>query len=107
MWTERKRQHEKKIIQLGEINQKVKAKEGRLKRYRQRVKQYRQDRTFENNEGKFYQQLGGSDMKTSQQTDTKETEKFWTKIWQPKKHNERAEWVNNITRELEGLEEGP
>ena len=24
-----------------------------------------------------------------------------------KKHNERAEWVNNIARELEELEEGP
>ena len=29
-------------VQLEEINQKVLAKEGRLKRYRQRVKQYRQ-----------------------------------------------------------------
>ena len=41
---------EKIIIQLDEINQKVQAKEGRLKRYRQRVKQYRQSRTFQNNE---------------------------------------------------------
>ena len=24
-----------------------------------------------------------------------------------KKHNENAEWINNITRELEGLEDGP
>ena len=24
-----------------------------------------------------------------------------------KKHNEKAEWINNITRELEGLEESP
>ncbi len=22
-----------------------------------------------------------------------ETEQFWTKIWQPKKHNEKAEWI--------------
>ena len=51
-------------VQLVEINQKVLAKEGRLKRYRQRVKQCRQNRTFQNNERKFYQQLGGSEMKT-------------------------------------------
>ena len=38
----KKRRQEKKIaIQLEEINQKVLAKEGRLKRYRQRLKQYR------------------------------------------------------------------
>ena len=24
-----------------------------------------------------------------------------------KKHNEKAEWINNMTKELEGLEEGP
>ena len=36
-----------------------------------------------------------------------ETEQFWTKIWQPKEHNEKAEWISNMTRELKGLEEGP
>ena len=45
--TERKKQHKKKItIQFEEINQKVLAKERRLKRYRQKVKQYRQNRTL-------------------------------------------------------------
>ena len=91
---------EKITVQLEEINKKVLAKEGRLKRYRQKVKQYRQNRTFQNNKRKFYQQLGGHDTKTYQQPDAKETEQFWTKIWQPKKHND-------TTRQLEGLEEGP
>ena len=98
---------EKLRIQLEEIYQKVLAKEGRLKRYRQKIKQYRQNRTFQNNERKFYQQLGGDDNKTYQQPNAKETERFWTKIWQPKQHNEKSEWINHITRELEQLEEGP
>ena len=55
---------------------------------------------------KFYQQLG-DDNKTYEQPDARETQRFWTKIWQPKKHNEKAEWINNITRELEELKEGP
>ena len=75
---------EKITIQLEEINQEVLAKEGRLKMYRQRVKQYRQIRTFQNNERKFYQQLG-DDKKTYQQPDAKQTEWFWTKICQPTK----------------------
>ena len=41
--------------------------------------------------------------KTYQQPDVRETEQ----IWQPKKHNEKAEWINDMTREQEGLEEGP
>ena len=40
---------EKITVQLKEINQKVLAKEGRLKRYRQRIKQYRQNGTRKEN----------------------------------------------------------
>ena len=82
--------HEKLTIQLKEINQKVLAKEWRLKKYRQRVKQNRQNRTFQNNGRKFYQQLGGDYNKKYQQPDAKDTQRCWTKIWQPK----------NITRRL-------
>ena len=49
----------------------------------------------------------GYDTKTYQQLDSKETKQFWTKIWQPKKHKEKAEWINNMTKELEGIEESP
>ena len=70
---------QKITLKLEEINQKVVPKGGRLKGYRQRVKQCRQNRTFQN-ERKFYQQLGGDDTKTYQQPDAKETERFWTKI---------------------------
>ena len=51
--------------------------------------------------------MGGDDNKTSQQPNAKETERFWTKIWPPKRHNEKTEWINHIIRELEQLEEGP
>ena len=44
--------------------------------------------------------------KTYQQPDAKETEQFWTNIWKPKKHNEKVEWINNMTRELKGHVEG-
>ena len=80
------------------------AKEGRLKRHRKR--QYRQKRTFQNNEKKFYQHIGGNDMKTYQEQDARETEQFWSKIWQPREHNKKAEWISNKAK-LIGLEEGP
>ena len=67
---------EKITVQLEEINLKFLAKEGRLNIYRQRVKQYRQNRTFQNNERKFYQQLEGHDTKPYLQPDAKETEQF-------------------------------
>ena len=92
---------EKITIQPEEINQ----KEGRLKRYRQRIKQRRENRTLPNNEIKFYHQLGEY-TKTYQQLDTKETEQFLAKIWQPKKHNENIECIKNMTRELEVIDVG-
>ena len=64
----------KMTIQLEKMNQKVLAKEGRLKRYRERVKEYRQNRTFQNNERKFYQVGGG--IKTYQQPDAREAKQF-------------------------------
>ena len=79
--TKEKTAPEKLTRELEEINQKVLAKERRLKRYRQRVKQYRQNKTFQNNERNSYQQFGGEYNKTYQQPDEKETQRFWTKIW--------------------------
>ena len=46
-------------------------------------------------------------MKTYQKSDTRETEQFSTKIWLSREHNKKAEWIRNITKEFEGLEEGP
>ena len=62
-WNE-KRKAKQQTIQLEEINQKVEAKEGRLERFQNWVKQYRQNRTFQINKEKFYQQLAGECMKT-------------------------------------------
>ena len=99
---------EKPTIQLEEINQKVLAKEGRLTRYRHMVQQYRQNRTCQNNERKFYQKLGGDYNKTYQQPDAKQTQQFLDpNMATRKKHNEKAEWINNMKRELEGLVENP
>ena len=41
------------------LDQKVQAKEGKLKRYRDRTKQCGQNRTLQNSESKFSQQVGG------------------------------------------------
>ena len=54
-WNKKKEATQEKItIQLDETNQNVLEKEERFKRYPQRLKQYRQCRTFQNNEGRFY-----------------------------------------------------
>ena len=53
--------------------------------------------------GKIYQKIY---TKTYQQLDTREAKQFWGKIWQPREYNEKAERINNMGKELQGLEEG-
>ena len=94
-------------MRLEEINQKILMKEGRSKRYRDRIKQYNQNQTFQNNERKIYQQVGEEWTRTYKQPRVKEAKQFLSKIWEQKKHNRIAEWVNNIEKELQELTEGP
>ena len=81
-------------------------KEGRLKRYRQRVKQYRQtgnSKTMKENSISNWEE---STMKHTNNQMKKKPNDFGPKLWQQKKHYEKFEWINNITRKLERLEEG-
>ena len=32
---------------------------------------------------------------------------IWNQVWEHKEHNRNAEWINNMKKELQGLEEGP
>ena len=32
---------------------------------------------------------------------------FWCKEWQRKENNGKAEWINNMEKEVQGLEDGP
>ena len=90
-WDKKEKATQEKItIQHEKINQKVLEKEGWLKRYRQGVKQCRQNRTSQNKERKFYQQVGWDDTKTYQQPDAREAEQFWCKICQPRENNKKS-----------------
>ena len=92
---------------MEEVKQKISAIEGRLKRYRERTKQYKQNRTFQNNEKKFYEQINESKTNTSEPPNSTEAEKFWTDIWKRKEHNKKSKWISDIKNELMEIEEGP
>ena len=84
-WDKKEKATQEKItIQLEEINQKYTSERMKItnKRYRERVKQYRHNRTFQNNKRKFYEQVREDDSKIYLQPDAREAEQFWSKIWQ-------------------------
>ena len=80
-------QNEHKISQNGlttvkeEILQRIKDK-GKIKRYSDRINQYQQNRTFQNDKGKFYQQLNsGGQQETNDVPDAEAAKEFWEGIW--------------------------
>ena len=69
----------KQKIQFEEINKKVVAKEGRLKRYWDRIKQYRQYRTFQSNEKILWDINGSPNLgQTTRSRDSQQKKKKWT-----------------------------
>ena len=90
------------MIEFEAINQKVRAKEGRLNR----IKQYRQNRTFQNNERKFYEEVGGNATKTYPRLNASEPKQFLSKIWEHRAHNRKTECINDTQNELQGLKGG-
>ena len=70
------KQYTSLIIQVEEINQNIEAKEEELKRYWNRVMKRKPNRIFQNNERKFYHQVGGECTGTNQQANAKEGKQF-------------------------------
>ena len=101
-------QEKYKIKQKGiatvkeEISQRIKATVGKIKRYSDRINQYQQNRTFRNNQGKFYQDLnrGGKHVQNDV-PDLEAAKKFWEGIWGAEKvHNDSAEWLEQFRNEM-------
>ena len=67
------------------------AKEGKLKRYQDRDKQCKQNKTLENKEIKSYQQVDEECTRKNELPDAKETKQFWSVIWKKKRQNRKAE----------------
>ena len=87
---------------LETIRQRMIAKEGKLKRCRNRINQYNQNRTFQNNEGRFYQQLNGQiGGREPEKPNAEEAKQFWSDIWDnPKEHQSDAKWLKDLREEL-------
>ena len=86
-------------IVLEELKQRLQAKSKKIKRYEQRIEQFKINRMFQENQKKVYQQLNG---KTGnyEKPDAKDSKEFWSNIWDKEaKHNENAEWLEEVKQE--------
>ena len=83
-----------------ELKQRIRAKSSKVKRYQNRITQFRQNRLFQTDQGRFYQELNGV-KGDSVAPDSEESKKFWSEIWsQPGKHRKDAEWLRRLKDEV-------
>ena len=71
-----------------------------LRRYRDGTKQNYKNRTFQNNERKFYLKVGEESMKTVSQPDARGAKRFWSKVWKQRDHNKKDERESNIEKKV-------
>lgn len=86
-----------------EVQQRLVAIGAKLERYDNRTEQYRQNRLFESNQKKLFEELDRVEKQTVV-PDAEESTRFWSDIWdKPVKHKENPEWLRNVEEELTWL----
>lgn len=89
-------------VVIEELKQRIVAIANRIKRYSDRIKQYQQNRMFNNNQSRLYDTLERKSEREEVLPDTEESKKFWSDIWsEPVQHNREAEWLKKLKEEIE------
>ena len=77
---------------IEELKQRVLAKSAKVKRYEQRIEQFRQNTIFDLEQKKIYAELNGNGIRSNGAPNAEECTKFWGNIWGVRKeHNREAE----------------
>ena len=86
---------------IKELKQRMLAKSAKVKRYDQRIKQFRQTRIFDVDWKKIYADLNRNWIRLNDVPNTRKCWKFWGDIWGARKeHNREAEWLKDLKREI-------
>ena len=84
------------------IKQRMVAKSAKLRRYEERIEQFRQNRMFALDQKKFYVELNKTSNFLNEVPNAEECTKFWGDIWRvEKEHNRSAEWLKELKKEID------
>ena len=85
---------------IEELKQSMLAKSAKVKRYEQRIEQFRQNRIFYLDQKKIYAELNGNKIRSKDVANAEECTKFFGDISGVRKeHNREAEWLKDLKRE--------
>ena len=66
---------------IEELKQRMLAKSAKVKRYEQRIEQFRQKRIFDLDQKKIYGELNRNGIRLNDVPNTEECTEFWSNIW--------------------------
>ena len=84
---------------IEELKQRMLAKRTKVKRYEQRIEQFRQNSVFDVNQKKIYAELKRNEIRSNDVSNAEECTKFCRHIWDVRKeHNRDAKWLKDLKR---------
>ena len=87
---------------IEELKQRLQAKATKLKRYENRIQQFKINRSFQQDQKKVYQELSGLTRTEGVTPDAAESERFWSTIWgNEAQHNRDAQWLKDLREECD------
>ena len=89
---------------IEELKQRLIAKKTKVKRYEQRITQFRQKPLFQVNQKQVYKDLNGEKQGDRIIPNSEDSIKFWSDTWSIRKeHNQHAEWLKSCIKQFENL----
>ena len=87
---------------IEELKQRMLAKSAKVRRFEQRIEQFRQNRLFSVDQKRIYSEYNGGRGRSSDDPNAEESKRFWGNIWSiEKEHNQDAEWLKDLKTRLE------
>ena len=89
-----------------DLKQRLIAKSKKVQRYKNRNKQFVQNRMFETNQPRFYEELDGNSNSSQVTPDPEEAKQYWDGIWgEESTYEKEAEWIKRLREEIEPLQQ--
>ena len=85
---------------IEELKQRMIAKSAKIKRYEQRINQFRQNRMFYIDQKIIYTELNNDGKNSSDLPDAEKSRRFCSDMWNTKEqHKREAQWVKELKNE--------
>ena len=80
-----------------DLKQRIKAKSATIERFEARAKAYRQNKLFNTNQKRLYEQLRHGTSEQSAIPEAEPTRRYWENIWSnPVSHRKNADWIQEV-----------